>query len=172
MTGDIARRAFLLAAEYHKHQKYGDHPYLVHLYDVVQILNEYGYNIDAYQNLIAAAWLHDALEDTTLNYATIKKELGVQVAEIVFAVTDELGRSRKERKVKTLPKLDNFLDAQIVKLADWIANLRDVHRSRPDLLQMYQKDYGAFKAAVRRQATDSHMLRMWQEIERLLELAE
>lgn len=164
---DLVRKAFLLAAEYHQHQKYGEHPYLVHLYDVVNVLIEYGFNTPTFYHLLAAAWLHDTLEDTTLNYSKIKTECGEYVAEIVFAVTDELGRSRKERKKKTLPKLTGFEDAQIVKLADWIANLRDCHRNRSDLLQMYRKDYRSFRDAVKHEATEL-MLPFWDEIESLL----
>jgi len=158
------RKAFLLAAKYHKHQLYGDDPYLVHLYDVVEVLHEYRYTDSKY---LAAAWTHDALEDTTLGYYTIKTEIGEDVAEMVFAVTDELGRSRKERKKKTLPKLDGLRDAQVVKLADWIANLRNAHTERPDLLQMYRKDFKDFERAARHQA-DSGMEGMWREIERLV----
>lgn len=163
-THEHVRKAFLLAAEYHQHQKYGDHPYLVHLYDVVSVLIEFGHGS---HNLLAAAWTHDSLEDTTLNYSKIKSELGQDIAEIVFAVTDELGRSRKERKQKTLPKLTQFEDAQIVKLADWIANLRNCYSERPDLLQMYRKDYRSFKDAVQSEATAA-MKPLWDEVEKLI----
>jgi (p)ppGpp synthase/HD superfamily hydrolase len=161
---NILRKAFLLAAEYHQHQKYGEDPYLVHLYDVVNVLIEYGYTHSKY---LATAWLHDTIEDSTLGYYKIKAEVGEDVAEMVFAVTDELGRSRKERKAKTLPKLNGKIDAQVVKLADWIANVRNAHYKRPDLIQMYQKDFKDFEKAVRHQA-DSGMETMWLEIENLL----
>lgn len=160
-----SRKAFLLAHEYHGNQKYGNDPYLIHLYDVVNVLHEYGYNSD--DHLIAASWLHDTLEDTTLNYSRIKQEIGKDVAEIVFAVTDEMGRSRKERKEKTLPKLPGFRDAQIVKLADWVANLRNCHQERPDLLQMYRKDFKDFETVTRHEASLT-MKDMWREIDRLL----
>jgi len=161
---NIVRKAFLLASEHHKYQKYGEDLYLVHLYDVVSVLIEYGYTDPKY---LATAWLHDTLEDTTLGYHKIKTEVGKEVAEMVFIVTDEMGRNRKERKAKTLPKLDGQIDAQIVKLADWIANVRNAHDERPDLIQMYQKDFRDFEKAVRHQA-DQHMETMWVEIENLL----
>jgi len=140
----LLRNAFLLAAKKHQHQKYGDDTYLVHLYDVVNVLLEFNVTDEKY---LAAAWLHDVIEDTPTHYSEVQQATNKEVAEMVFALSDELGRNRKERKQKTLPKLLACTDAILVKLADWIANLRDAKRNNPGFLQMYKKDFPDFKTA-------------------------
>ncbi len=163
----IERQAFLMALGAHQHQRYGDHPYIVHLFDVVEVLRDFKFSNPT---LEAAAWLHDVIEDTDLTYADVNRATNVKVAEIVLAVTDEVGRNRQERKAKTHPKLVGFRDAQIVKLADWIANCRDAKANRPDLVQMYRKDFAAFDDAIRTESTGQTEL-MWKEIQRLLDFA-
>lgn len=150
---DLVRNAMLMAYQAHRHQTYGKgddaHPYLVHLFDTYRVAVRY--NLD--QRVRAAAWVHDTLEDTTVGYAQLVKELGEDVAELVYLVTDEVGRNRKERKAKTLPKLVESLTTPLgrmaldLKLADWIANVTDATSRNPKMLQMYQKDWPGFVQA-------------------------
>jgi len=157
------RKAFLLAIEKHKHQRYGDHPYAIHLYDVVNILVEFGYDEEKY---LAAAWLHDVIEDTPTHYSEVQQNTSEEVAELVFALTDEIGRNRRERKEKTLPKLLACPDALVVKLADWIANLRDARSNNPGYLQMYKKGFPDFEAKCRDINPDLEP--MWKEARSVL----
>lgn len=163
---DIVRKAFLFATEAHQNQKYADiHPYTLHLLDVMMTLVQFGI-IDPH--ILAAALLHDVIEDTPYNYADVKNRTDSElVADIVYAVTDELGRNRKERKERTLPKLDKFLQAQYVKLADWISNVRQCYRNSHKMYQMYKKDYKSFRK-FRGQFSDSRMHNMWDELDKLL----
>jgi (p)ppGpp synthase/HD superfamily hydrolase len=165
----LPRRALVFAMENHGAQRYGDQPYLIHLFDVVMILREFGWTKP---ELLAAGLLHDVLEDTPVNYHGVKDEFGAEVAEIVYACTDELGRSRKDRKLKTMASLrewtvTNGADALIVKLADWIANVRDCHRNEPKKLQMYQKDWDEF-ISIFRPMTNEALDPMWEELIELL----
>lgn len=152
----IERRAFKLAIRAHRGQAYGKEPYVVHLFDVVQVLRGFLGTLE--RNALpkgmakkcrAAAWLHDVIEDTPANYHDVEDACGMEVAEIVYALTDELGRSRKERKAKTLPKVQSNLPAQLVKLSDWIANVENCIANSPDRLKMYERDYKAFSEACR-----------------------
>ncbi len=52
-------------------------------------------------------------------------------------MTDELGRNRKERKEKTLPKIAALYDAIVVKLADRIANMRNSTKKGHKMSKMY-----------------------------------
>lgn len=157
------RDAFEFALKWHGDQKYADvHPYAVHLYEVTQILQSFGFD-DV--KLLCAGWLHDVIEDTPCNYKDVNAKFGEAIAEIVYALTDELGRNRKERKERTLPKLDNFKYAQIVKLADWIANVRQCHRNGNKMYKMYQRDYKHF-STFKGQFIDLEY--MWNELEALL----
>lgn len=144
---DVVRRAFLFALRYHGTQKYGYDPYMVHLFDVYNVLIEFGHDDN---DLLVVALLHDIIEDTLANYADVLVAFGERVAEAVYACTDSLGRNRKERKKETLARLIDFSrktpDALTVKLADWIANVRDAHRHTPNKLQMYRKEWPDFYA--------------------------
>ena|SRR5271157_325584 len=149
---DLERKAFLLAMDAHQHQKYGSEPYLVHLFDVTSIIRAFD---SSAEKEIAAGWLHDILEDTTVNYSAIIQRLGMskeatEVADIVYDVTDELGKNRKERAARTIPKIAASRSATLVKLADYIANTTDSIRAMPDLMQMHQKSFKAFEDACRK----------------------
>lgn len=143
---ELVRRAFLLAYEAHKSQRYNNDPYLVHLFDTYNVLIEYG---QTEGEVLAAGLLHDVIEDTPLNYRQVMEATNKAVAEIVYACTDELGRSREERKARTSCHLREWTEqhgttALTVKLADWIANARRSLMGSPRKLQMYEKDWPEF----------------------------
>ncbi len=168
MDGDIVRDAFALALKHHYGQEYGEgKSYMTHLYDVVVVLTQYNYTDPT---TIAAAWLHDIIEDTPCGYHDVKEATNSAVADIVYALTDELAKNRKGRKEKTLPKLRGNNWASVIKVADWIANVRESYRSSPKKLQMYQKDYQAFaEAAKPKDPGDAcQSMTMWDELEELL----
>ena len=87
-------RALLVATKAHSGQTYDIYPYDYHFKRVAEIATIYGYD----EAIIVSCLLHDVLEDTELSYNDIKTAFGEEVAEIVYSVTDELGRNRKERK--------------------------------------------------------------------------
>jgi len=123
----------------HSGQKYGEKPFIYHPGRVAELVEEYGFD----DHVIAAAWLHDAIEDTDMNYHEVRIGVGDdRVAELVYAVTDELGRNRRERAEKTLPKTRLAgSDAVGLKLCDRLANaLENDH-----FLGMYRKEYGKFR---------------------------
>ena len=158
---DLTTQAKEFAIVAHGNQKYGDgSPYSKHLQAVVDVLIEFGHT-DA--KFIASAWLHDVIEDTKYSYQDIKKLFGVEIAEIVYSVTDELGRNRIERHNKTYPKTKLSLDGAIVKLADRIANTRASIADSDDKLQMYRREYSSFKEILYSQTNDIR----WQELDRL-----
>lgn len=147
----------------HGDQKYdGIFPYVKHLDDVVEVLKEFGQDSAP---MVCAGYLHDVIEDGGLSYNKIAGYFGPLIAEIVFCVTDELGRNRKERKAKTLPKIASNRSAVALKLADRIANIR--HGGKID---MYRKEYPEFRDALFSSAPGLES--MWTELEILLEVSE
>lgn len=150
-------RPFLLKARdfailCHGDQKYGEYPYEIHLGHVVNVLLRFGVmpDTESQLNLMAAAWLHDVLEDTPVTYKEIEDAFNPEVARIVFAVTDEPGATRRERKEKTYVKLAQNPDGVIVKLADRIANVEfSLIHGNIDLLYMYHKEQPGFEAAIK-----------------------
>ena len=108
-------------------------PYVCHPVDVVNILNKW--NIPD-ENMIAAGFLHDTLEDTS-----------VSVEEIVEATNDIVAYYVKElTHDPNVPKqdyIDNFVDKPIqiflIKVADRICNVRDFEVSSSDYARKYAK---------------------------------
>lgn len=132
------RQAMIFAIRAHGDQKYGEYPYVYHLYNVVQNLK----SINASSELIQAGWLHDTIEDTSTNYSMLVRHFGENIAELVYAVTDELGRSRIARKTKTWPKISDNPKAMTLKLADILANVENaVTDCNLKLLRMYRQEY-------------------------------
>lgn len=159
-------KAMRMAEIAHAGQQYSDGvAYVSHLRAVTQVLERYGLTNPV---IIAAAWLHDAIEDTTVSYNDIKKSQGVDVAELVYAVTSELGRNRKERNAKTYPKLREAGELAIVlKLADRIANIEAGLSSGEGKTDMYAAEFGEFASWL----YDPRHIRagpMWRHLRRLL----
>lgn len=155
------REARLVAKRAHSSQTYDEiFPYEKHLDDVVDVLKRFGYS----GKYIIAGYLHDILEDTGLSYNDIKKHFGEEIAEMVYCVTDELGRNRKEKKAKTLPKTASNPDAVILKLADRIANIE--HGGKID---MYGREYQEFKGVLFL-STPKSAHKMWDHLEVLLKI--
>lgn len=113
------------AVKAHGDQKYGVSPYEIHLGNVISVLMRF--NIDLSNpynlNLLIAAWLHDVLEDTAITKTELEAKFGTIVTEIVYALSDDQGDSRAERKINFYKKIAKNEEAIIVKLADRISNV-------------------------------------------------
>lgn len=147
MTREKARK---FALERHGDQKYGDHPYSVHLDDVSDIAKTYG---ECAQIL---AYLHDVVEDTRTTLEEIELEFGSFVSVCVAILTDENGSNRKQRKARTYAKMARVKGKQelalVVKAADRLANLRACsHHNNAQKLSMYKAEHPAFKQSVHRE---------------------
>lgn len=125
-------------------QLYGDYPYFFHLYQVNAVAKEFGFNDE---NILLATFLHDVLEDAAVSFNDIVKLTNRETAEIVYAVTDELGRSRKEKHEKTYPKIKMNEKATVVKLCDRLANVRFSIATKGKL-DMYLKENYEFIEAI------------------------
>lgn len=161
LTEKHVREARLVAIKCHGNQDYdGIFPYEKHLDDVVGVLNRFSI---VHPKYLCAGYLHDAIEDGAISYNKIKLHFGLEVAEIVFCVTDEMGRNRSEKKRKTLHKTGSNPDAVIVKLADRIANIE--HGGKID---MYAKEYEEFHSQLYQM--DKVAAPLWNHLEALLKI--
>lgn len=126
--GLLLKRALDLAAVWHAGQrrKYpgADVPYLSHPAGVAIILARHGFS----EVVLAAAALHDAIEDTVATLEDIEAELGAEVAALVRHVTeDDKSLSWEERKTRYLEHFRHKpWDAQAISLADKIDNFRSI----------------------------------------------
>ena len=159
-------RALLVADRVHSGQTYDIYPYGYHIRQVVKLAEEMGYD----ESIVVAAALHDSLEDTDLSYNDIKKAFGEEVAEIVYCVTDELGRDRKERKSKTYPKIRSNWKACVVKICDRIANVTQAKLYNPRLFKMYQDEHAEFQKQLDCPShPESEMNRAWTALNLLMQ---
>ncbi|TFU05985.1 bifunctional (p)ppGpp synthetase/guanosine-3',5'-bis(diphosphate) 3'-pyrophosphohydrolase [Polymorphobacter arshaanensis] len=133
--GEARRLIHALAFAAHKHrdQRRKDKdasPYINHPIALAHILISEGGVSDAV--VLCAAILHDTIEDTKTTYAELKSNFGTEIADVVMEVTDDKSLEKAERKklqiahaAKASPR------AKLVKLADKIANLRDLASTPP-----------------------------------------
>jgi (p)ppGpp synthase/HD superfamily hydrolase len=126
--GLLLKRALDLAAVWHAGQrrKYpgADVPYLSHPAGVAIILARHGFS----ETVLAAAALHDVVEDTDATLADIEAELGAEVAALVRDVSEEdKSLSWEERKARYLEHFRHKRwEAQAISLADKIDNFRSI----------------------------------------------
>jgi (p)ppGpp synthase/HD superfamily hydrolase len=161
-----------MAVAAHGDQRYGEQPYSDHLEEVVAVLHRFGASLEneATAPLLVAAWLHDSVEDTALGHEEVAVTFGPVVADLVWRVTDEPGRNRKERKAATYPKIAADETAILLKLADRIANVESSIRYELRLLEMYRKEQQSFQAALRPHCQSELAERMWAALDELLPL--
>jgi len=159
-------KALLVAERVHTGQVYDIYPYIYHVTRVSQIAEELGYD----ETIVVAALLHDTLEDTELSYNDIRKAFGFEIGEIVYAVTDELGRNRKERKSKTYPKIRENWKAVVVKICDRIANIEHSKDFNSTLLNMYKTEHNEFCSNLMSpEHPHNETNRAWEKLNKLVE---
>jgi GTP diphosphokinase / guanosine-3',5'-bis(diphosphate) 3'-diphosphatase len=127
----IAASAF--AAHKHRDQrrKGADaSPYINHPIAVANVLaNEAGITEAA---TLAAALLHDTIEDTDTTVQELQDRFGKEIASIVMEVTDDKSLPKQARKQLQIDHAATLSrQAKVVKLADKICNLRDMSGSPP-----------------------------------------
>ncbi len=124
-------------------RKYSKQPYEVHLQEVATLVA--GVTDD--EEEIAAAWLHDTVEDTPATLEDIEENFGQSVAELVEELTDVSKPSdgnRAKRKALDRSYLAQASPrAKTVKLADLIDNCRDIARHDKRFAKVYLVEMGA-----------------------------
>lgn len=158
----LVEQARLFAAHAHRDKTYGDQPYTVHTDAVVAVLVEYNFDDD--EALLAAGHLHDVVEDCGVPVQEIQARFGADVADLVEGVTNEQGNNRKEKAIRTYPKIREDERRVALKLADRLANARNAKTENPGLFQMYRKEHPAFRAALYR---ENEFGGMWGELDSL-----
>ncbi len=131
LNSESLNKAYNFALDAHQNQKREEGvPYIIHPVAVANILTEL--KLDS--ATITTGLLHDTIEDTNVTYETVKKEFGIEVANLVEGVTK---LSALEDKVSDNSKAENFrklilatskdIRVLLVKLADRLHNMRTIH---------------------------------------------
>lgn len=137
---DITHNAFAFAMIKHHGQerKYTGEPYIIHPIMVASIVKNNGGD----KNMIAAAFLHDVLEDTDATADQLVHHFNADVANLVIELTDVFVKpeqgNRKQRKLLERARLSEISPrAQTVKLADIIDNTDSIVEHDPNFAKVY-----------------------------------
>jgi (p)ppGpp synthase/HD superfamily hydrolase len=121
------------AARWHVHHRRkgpAEEPYINHLIEVAMLVAEATGGTDT--NLVIAALLHDAIEDSEVPRELIAENFGDDVASIVAEVTDDKSLPKAQRKlIQIETAATKSPRAKMLKLADKTSNLRAVAASPP-----------------------------------------
>ena len=123
---------FAVAAHDGMRRKKSDTPYILHPMEAAVIVS----TMTDDQNLIAAAALHDVVEDANISIEEIEEKFGKRVRELVSSETEDkradlppsdTWRIRKEESLAVL-KNTNDIGVLILWLGDKLANMRSIYR--------------------------------------------
>lgn len=126
---NIKKKAKQFAIIAHKNQvrkAEPEKPLIIHPINVAMILEDYGYGSD--ENLIAAGYLHDVIEDTNTSKKDILDNFNYDVTDLIMGATEEDSTLPwEERKQKAIDKTRNLdLRHKLLICADKISNLEDI----------------------------------------------
>ncbi len=133
LNTDLLDRAIVFAVRaHHDSERRGKgFPYIVHPMEAMEIVA----TITSDQELLAAAALHDTIEDTDVTVEDIRREFGDRVAQLVHAESDRFTEGVSEedswhdRKQAAIDRLSNAShDAKIVAMGDKLSNMRAIWR--------------------------------------------
>lgn len=133
-------------------------PYEFHLRMVVQVFKDFKHLL-AKLNLIdgtdqddifeLSCYGHDLIEDTRTSYNDVKKVLGEMAANIIYAVSNEKGKTRSERaNDKYYEGIRNTIGAVFVKLCDRIANVQYSKLTKSRMFEMYKNENEHFMFSI------------------------
>lgn len=175
-------------------QKYGEIlPYGFHLKLTASYVSRYGYLVAENEKdvliLYAAAYLHDTIEDARMTFndlvkfiaefkvpdlilpEEVQQQICRDVPEIVYALTNEKGRNRKERANEAYYKgIRETKFASFVKMCDRLANIQytTMYFFANRMLDIYRREHDQFVASISQGAVPPVPEVMKQEAQRLL----
>jgi hypothetical protein len=130
-------------------RKYTNQPYDTHLKAVAQLVA--GVTDDA--ETVAAAWLHDVVEDTPVTLEEVRETFGDGVAALVDELTDVSRPGDGNRVVRKAIDREHTARAcpraKTVKLADLLDNCRDIRRSGSGFARVFLAEAQALLPVLR-----------------------
>lgn len=133
-------RIFAEAAHAGQERLYGAGPYIQHPARVANALRVLGEP----EEVVAAAWLHDVIEDCGVTEADLILEFGLNVARLVVAVSNVYGEgygNRAARKAAEARRLAGIpVGAKNIKLADMADNIPSIVDNDPEFAKVYLRE--------------------------------
>lgn len=128
---------FATIAHEGQRRKYTDDPYIVHPIAVADLVQRHGGS----EAQVAAAMLHDVVEDTHYTLADINANFGHEISTLVEWLTDTSKPEDGNRKIRKGIDRDRLAnapaEAQFVKVADLIDNTRTIVKFDPAFARIY-----------------------------------
>ena len=138
LNTELLDRAIIFAVKAHTgtERRGKGFPYIIHPMEAMEIVA----TMTTDQELLAAAALHDTVEDTDVTIEDLKLEFGNRIASLVAQESEEMpeGMSEEEswhdRKQAAIDRLAKApLDAKIVALGDKLSNIRAIARDYAEI---------------------------------------
>jgi len=127
-------------AHYHQKRRYTGEPYFTHCYNVARGVAKLVQD----QEMIAAAFLHDTVEDTSVTIDEIGEIFGERVAGLVYDLTDHFTpenyphMNRAKRKALEAKRLGTIhVDAKLIKWCDLADNTANIVAHDPGFAKIY-----------------------------------
>lgn len=139
---NLTEKAKIFAKQKHANQqrKYTGEPYFVHCNEVAEIVKSVG----GTDEMIAAAYLHDTVEDCNVSIDIITEMFGEEVSELVGWLTDVSKPSDGNRQArKEIDRKHTAMaspEAKTIKLADLISNSKSIAKHDKDFARVYLKE--------------------------------
>jgi len=142
---DIVRKAQVYAMAAHaavgQRRKYTGEPYIVHPAEVAKIVAGVP---GATPDMVAAAWLHDVVEDTGCTFTDVHMAFGIDIATLVGWLTDvsrpDQGNRAYRKAMDRAHSAEAPAEAQTIKLADLISNSRSIVQHDPAFAKTYLEE--------------------------------
>lgn len=128
----MVSKAIVFATKAHEGQfrKATKIPYILHPMECAVIIS--GMTTD--EEMIAAALLHDTVEDCDVTIEDIRREFGSRVAQFVARESEDKSKSWQERKQTTIDQLSSHTKEEcMLVLADKLSNIRSITRDYKEL---------------------------------------
>jgi (p)ppGpp synthase/HD superfamily hydrolase len=153
----LVRRAYAFAEAAHRGQRRkDDRAFIAHPVRVARLLAARGYD----EEVVAAALLHDVVEDTSVTLSEVRERFGARVAELVACVTEDPELPTAERKrayregVRHSPEA-----ARAICAADKVCNASDLREAASDRAEeVLARFAGGLEAQVQRLSAELSML--------------
>lgn len=141
---NLVQRARLFATGAHaaidQRRKYTQAPYIMHPRAVVYIVS----GVPHTPEMLAAAWLHDTVEDTAVTLDDISNEFGSDVRNLVFWLTDKSkptdGNRQTRKAIDRAHSAQAPAEAQTIKIADLIDNTATIEHYDPTFAMVYRRE--------------------------------
>lgn len=142
---DIVRKAQVYAQAAHaavgQKRKYTNEPYIVHPAEVARIVAGVP---GSTPDMVAAAWLHDVVEDTGCTFTDIHMAFGIEIATLVGWLTDvsrpEDGNRAYRKAIDREHSAAAPAEAQTVKVCDLLSNTKSIVAHDPAFARTYLEE--------------------------------